>query len=122
MAATVSRLTPPLASSRGVERSPAQVVVVHGGQVVVNEGIRVHHFHRAGGDQSVDGQAAAGFRRGQAKHGAHSLAARKHAVAHGLVDSFGAFVLGGKEPVQRRVDQGALLGNVIFQRLFTHGV
>ena len=99
-----------------------QVIVVHGGQVIVDQGIGVHYFHGTGGDQRVHGQASAGFRRGQTEDGAHSFAACKHAVAHGLVDRFRAFVLGGQKPVQRRINQGALFCYIIVQGWFTHGV
>ena len=89
----------------------------------MNKGIRVHHFHGAGGHQGIHRQTAAGFRGRQAEHGAHSLAAREHAVAHGLVDGFRAFVLCGQKPVQRGVNQGALFCNVVVQGLFfTHDV
>ena len=93
----------------------AQIVVVHGWQVVMDEGIRMHHFHGAGGNQGVHCQSSAGLRRRQAKDGAHSFPPRKYAVAHGFVDGFGAFVLCWQQSVQRCVNQGALFCDVVVQ-------
>ncbi len=64
----------------------AQVVVVHAGEVVMNEGIGVDAFHGAGGGEGVFGKAAAEFRGREGEGGAQALAPCKKAISHRLVD------------------------------------
>ena len=67
----------------------AQIVVVHGGQIVVNERVGVNHFKSCGKGQQGFGDVfgpvfGAGAGHGQAEHGPQSLASGKQAVAHGV--------------------------------------
>ena len=68
--------------------APAKVVVVHAGQVVVDQGVGVDHLHRAGGGhgvipvKSLFPRQAGKF---QGQHRPQPLAAGEKAVAHGLV-------------------------------------
>jgi len=64
----------------------AEVVVVHAGEVVVDERHGVDHFDGAGSGHRGGGGAANEFAGGDAEHGAHALAAGEEGVAHGLVD------------------------------------
>ena len=66
--------------------APTQVVVVHGGQVVVNQGVGVHHLHRAGKGQRlrpVPPAQAAGL---QGEDWADALAPGQQGVFHGLLE------------------------------------
>ena len=66
--------------------APAQVVVIHAGQVVVDQGIRMDTFQSAG--QSRIGRAilAQSFDRRQQKDRADALAAGQEAVIHGFIE------------------------------------
>ena len=67
----------------------AQIVVVHGRQVVVDQGIGMDELHRAGG--AVQGfQGRPDRRAGRVdQHRADALAAAQHGVAHGLMQRAG---------------------------------
>ena len=62
----------------------AQVVVVHGRQVVVDERVGVDHLDRRRERQHVLGVAPERLGRGQGQHRPDALAARQQRVAHGL--------------------------------------
>ena len=68
--------------------APAEVVIVHAGQVIVDQGVGVDHLHCAGGGHGVipvepffPGQAG----KFQGQHRPQPLAAGEKAVAHSLV-------------------------------------
>jgi hypothetical protein len=73
----------------------AKVVVVEGGEVVVDEGVGVEHLEggaevgRAFGDAEAAGDHAGSL---HAKDGAEAFAAGEDAVAHGAVDGVGQSV------------------------------
>lgn len=65
----------------------AQIVIIHRGQIVVDEGVRVDHFQRGG-----EGITASALRPNRAAVDRHStgrrrLAAREEAVIHGFLES-----------------------------------
>ena len=63
----------------------AQGVVVHAGHVVMDQGIRMDHFHRAGGEVEQVGRNLE-YRAGtMAEQRAHPLAAVQGGIAHGLM-------------------------------------
>src|SRR5699024_7378039 len=62
----------------------AQVVVVHAGQVVVDEAVGVQHLDGAGCGQGRRNVAAADAAELQHQHGPQALAARHEAVVHRL--------------------------------------
>ena len=64
--------------------APAQVVVIHTGQVVVDQGIRMDTFQSAGQSRIGRGILFQGFDRRQQKDRADALASGQQAVAHGL--------------------------------------
>jgi hypothetical protein len=72
----------------------AEVVVVHGGQIVVDERVRVDQLHRARGRHHVVHVAADRFRSGDHEDRPQPLTAREHAVAHGAVQSLGRLGFG----------------------------
>ena len=78
----------------------AEVVVVEGGEVVVDEGVGVEHLDGgaevgdARGEVGRAGDHACGF---HAEDGAEALAASEGAVAHGAVDGVGEGVGRGQE-------------------------
>ena len=82
----------------------AEVVVVEGGKVVVNEGVGVDHLDGgaevgcAFGDLAGAGDHACGF---HAEDGAEALASGEGAVAHGAVDGVGFGGSGGKKAFER---------------------
>ena len=75
--------------------APAKVVVIEGGQVVVDEGVGVEHFDGcaqvgcAFGDFAGSCDHTGGF---HAEDGAEALAAGEGAVTHGAVDGVGESV------------------------------
>ncbi len=69
--------------------APAQIIVVHGRQVVMDQGIGVDHLQGAGHRQGFARVAPHRFRRGQAQNGAQPFAAHEQAVVHGLVQPEG---------------------------------
>ena len=83
----------------------AQVVVVHAGQVVVNQRVGVNHLDRAGKGQRRLRFAAAEGVECKHQHGAHALAARLQAVAHGLDQLSLAAVERRQITLQRVFDQ-----------------
>jgi len=64
----------------------AEVVVVHAGEVIVDEGHGVDHLDGAGSGHRGGGGAAHKLAGGDAENGAHALSAGEEGVAHGLVD------------------------------------
>ena len=88
----------------------AQIVVVEGGQVVVNQGIGVQHFQRCAEFLDAFGQRSGDHASGlDAEHGAQALAAGEHAVAHGLVNGDRMLGLERDEAVERGVGQALSL-------------
>ena len=65
--------------------TPAQVVIVHGRQVVVDQGVGVQQFHRRQGRGAGPITATAGPGRRQHQGRAQAFSAREHAVPHGLM-------------------------------------
>lgn len=74
----------------------AQVVVVHAGEVVVNEGVGVESLERGGGEKGAGGIFAEGFADGEGENAAEAFAAVEGGVAHGLVENSG-LKPGGRE-------------------------
>lgn len=68
----------------------AHVVVIHTRQIIVDEGVGVNALDRTSGWESGLARTSACFRRKEAQNGAHALATRKNAVAHGTMYSAGA--------------------------------
>ncbi len=66
--------------------APAQVVVVHRREIVVNQRVRVHELERDRQRQDAFGVVPAGERRGERKHRADPLAAGQQRVAHRLFE------------------------------------
>jgi len=95
--------------------APAQVVVVHAREIVVDEGIRVDALDGAGGRQGAFDRAAAGLGGGESQNGPEPLSTSKDAVAHGLVDG-GGFDRGARKmAVKRPVNERAAGGKIVFQ-------
>ena len=92
-----------------------EVVIVHGRQVVVDQGIGVDHLHGAGGWQGPLRIAAHRLAGRQHQDRPDPLAAGKDRVAHGLMQAAGPFGLFGQVTVQRRVDAGTLFLEICFQ-------
>jgi hypothetical protein len=62
----------------------AEIVVVHGGQVVVDQRICMDHLHGASGRHGGGKVSATGLRSHQREHGPQAFPRRQKAVAHGL--------------------------------------
>jgi len=89
----------------------AEVVVVHAGEVVVDERHGVHHLDgRGGGHRPGLGPTHHGAR-GQAQRRAHALPARQQRVPHRVVQRGGGFP-GGDGRVQRTVHRDRALPHV----------
>ena len=87
----------------------AEVVVVEGGEVVVDEGIGVRHLDRGAEVSGACGDlAGAGYHtRGlHAEDGAEALAAGEGGVAHGAVDGVRFGGGRGEEALERCVGEG----------------
>ena len=82
----------------------AEIVVVHRRQIVVDERVGVDALDGARQRQGVGFASAAGCRRGEAKRGAHPLAAGEERIAHRLVDGRGPGFVAGQEFIERGVD------------------
>ncbi|MPM71090.1 hypothetical protein SDC9_118053 [bioreactor metagenome] len=65
----------------------AHVVVIHRGQIIVNQRIGVDHLQRAGGIDRVLRVTAAEFAGRHAERGADSLAAGEHTICHALLQN-----------------------------------
>ena len=65
----------------------AQIVIIHRGQIVVDEGVRVDHFQRGGEGHYRFGAQAEQGGGGQAQHRTEALAACEEAVIHGFLES-----------------------------------
>ena len=93
----------------------AEIVVVHRGQIVVDERIGVDALDGAGQRQGVVFRAAAGLGGGQAKRRTHSFAAGKNRIAHGFVDGGGFGRFRRQEFIQRAVDGFRARGQELLQ-------
>jgi len=85
--------------------SAAKIIVVHAGQVVVDQGVGVNAFDRTGGRQGSGFGSPGGPGGGQAEDGAKALPPGEETITHGLVN-------------QGRV---GVLGNQAIQGFFDHG-
>ena len=82
----------------------AEIVVVHAGEIVMDEGVGVDALDGAGEGEGLGGFAADDLGAGEADDGAEALAAGEDGVAHRLVDG-GGLGGGGREVViERGVD------------------
>ena len=77
-----------------------QVVVVHGGQIVVHQGIAVDEFHRAGGRIEIRQPASHGQARGIDQQRPYPFAAVESRIAHRLVETPGNDVVLRQHPFQ----------------------
>ena len=88
----------------------AQVVVVHGGQIVVDQRVAVHHLERRAGPQrtlALDAEQPRGL---DHQEGPQPLAAAERRIAHGLEQArrprdFARQGRGRQQPVERRLDR-----------------
>ncbi|MNC50243.1 hypothetical protein D3C75_994730 [compost metagenome] len=71
----------------GGRLTTAQVVIVHGRQVVVHQRIGMDQLDGAGGTIGLLGGRTEGFAGGIGEQRAYALAAVHHAVAHGGVEA-----------------------------------
>ena len=62
----------------------AQIIVVHGRQIVMDQGIGMDHFDGASKRQQLFSFSAEDFSRGQRKYRPYAFSAREQAIAHGL--------------------------------------
>ena len=82
-----------------------EMIIVHAGKIVVNEGVSVNAFDGAGGREGIRLFATDGTSRRQAEDGAQTFSSGQQAVAHGAVNE-GRIGLGGDEAIERFFDQG----------------
>ena len=84
----------------------AQVVVVEGGKVIVDERVGVNHLDGRAEICCAFGEAPGDHARGlHAEDGAEALAAREGAVAHGAMDGVRLGGRGGQQALQRGVGE-----------------
>ena len=70
--------------------TPAQGIVIHGRQIVVDQGVGVNQFQRAGRFQDRFRFSADGLAGGHAEHRAQAFAAGGERIAHGIDQAPGA--------------------------------
>jgi len=83
----------------------AEVVVIHAGKVVMDEGVGVDAFDGTGGRKGEGFRASGGSCGGQAEDGAKAFAAGEEAVPHGLMDE-GGMGFGRNETIEGLFDHG----------------
>jgi hypothetical protein len=66
--------------------SAAKIVVIHTGEVIVDEGVGVQNFEGEAGEEGGIGFAASGFAGSHAEDGAEAFAACENGIAHGFVE------------------------------------
>ena len=91
-----------------------QIVVVHAGQVVVDERVGMDALDRAGQGHGGRGLAADGFARGEAEDGPNAFPARKNRVAHRLVDRGRRGGFRRQKLVERRIHAHAQSIQILF--------
>lgn len=99
-----------------------EVVVVHGGEVVVNEGVGVEELGGAGGEEGVLLGAATGFGGGEGEDGTKPFATREDGVTHGFVDFRRGREVGGEVGVEVGVDEFLFGDEVAFEGFVRHDV
>jgi hypothetical protein len=101
------------------------IVVIHRGQIVVDQRVSVNAFDCAGVGKSGFHRAAAGFRGRDAEGGAQAFAAGEKRVAHRFVDGGGLHFFGGKRLVEGAIHSGGralqVSGDVKFLRVTRSG-
>ena len=85
--------------------SPAQIIVIHAGQVVMDQGIRVDHLHRAGEWQGLCNISPTHPADLQCEEGTDALSAGHQTVLHGVID-IGHRLPARKARLQRTFNQG----------------
>ena len=86
--------------------APAQVVVVHRRQVVVDERIGMDHLHRRGGGGGGVPIAAAGLRPPEHECRPEPLARGEQGVPQGRVEPVRGFRRPGDAPLEQGIDEG----------------
>ena len=82
-----------------------EIIVVHAGEIVVNEGVGVNAFNGASGGNCKGLFSTNGSSGGEAEDGAKAFAPCEKTIAHGAVDE-GWIGLGGDELIEGFFDQG----------------
>jgi hypothetical protein len=67
----------------------SEVIIVHAGEVIVDEGIGMDAFDGGGGVEGEWGGAPGGLGGGEAEDGAEAFSAGEEGIAHGLVEGGG---------------------------------
>ena len=98
--------------------SPPQVVVIHTGQVVVNEGVGVDQLQRTGIGQSQVPVYPTQTGHLQRQHWADALAAAQKAVPHGLLQSSIGLIRGEKS--LQILLNGRLIGGISGVKIHGH--
>ena len=84
---------------------PSQVVVIQRRQVIMDQGIGVHHFDCGAKVEKNVAVSRQALSRGQHQDGTHALAPGKNRVAHGFVNSRRLFAFRRKQPLQAIIHQ-----------------
>lgn len=85
--------------------TPTEIIVVHAGEIVVNEGVGVNAFDGASGWNCKGLFSPNGSSGGQAEDRAKAFAPCEKTIAHGAVNE-GWIRLGGDELIEGFFDQG----------------
>ena len=85
--------------------TPTEIIVVHAGEIVVNEGVGVNAFDGASGGNCKGLFSPNGSSGGEAEDRAKAFAPCEKTIAHGAVNE-GWIGLGGDELIEGFFDQG----------------
>ncbi len=67
--------------------SPPEIIVVHGGQIVMDQRVGMNHFQGTGGGKGLFRGTADSLGTGQAKDGPESFSSGHQRIGHGLHES-----------------------------------
>jgi len=90
-------------------------IIIHAGEVIVDEGIGVHDLDRAGGGEGIFSFASTSFGGGEGEDGAEAFATCEDGVAHALMNGFWTDGDAREEFVESVVDEDLLAFEVSFE-------
>jgi|TARA_B110000914_G_scaffold225429_1_gene246117 hypothetical protein len=93
----------------------AEVIVVHAGEVVVDEGVGVHDLDGAGGGEGVIDLTSTGFGCGERQDGTEAFSTSENGVAHSLMDGFWSDGDAREKLVEGVIDQDLLAFEISFE-------
>ena len=94
-------------------QTTAEVIIIHRGQIVVDEGICMDHFNRTSSRHGNSVLSAARFGRQDDEQGAETLAGGEEAVGHGFLKGRGTGTCGMESRTQTVINEHTLLMHIL---------